>query len=359
MSSDLEHKKTDKRISILDGFRAIAIISVLLYHYFYRWNDTKYPYFGGDYFHYGFKGVSFFFIISGFVICYSLESTQSFVAFWKKRFIRLFPSMFIASILTFTFLLFFDYDNTFGDSNHFRNVLISFTFLPPNLFDWLFKVKNHFSYLNYSYWSLWPEIQFYFLASTIYFTDKINFKRNFLIVCFAIVLLYNGLILFNFNENLYFEKLTNLFNLVQFLAFFLSGALFYMVYKNKTNIFYICFLLPVFIIINFSMIKIDLIISTIMFLLFYGFIYAPERLRFLENRLIVKIGVSSYFLYLIHEYIGVVWIRNIVGYFYPNSFIAPILIMILMIALSIIYTQKIEIKIGKYLNNLLLKRKND
>ncbi|MBF4517577.1 acyltransferase [Flavobacterium sp. ANB] len=359
MSSDLELKKTDKRISVLDGFRAIAIISVLLYHYFYRWNDVEYPYFGGDYFHYGFKGVSFFFIISGFVICYSLESTQSFFAFWKKRFIRLFPSMFIASILTFTFLFFFDFDKTFGDSNHFRNVLISFTFLPPNLFDWLFRIKNHFSYLNYSYWSLWPEIQFYFLASAIYFTDKFNFKRNFLIVCFTIVLLYHGLLFLNFNENVYFEKLTNLFNLVQFLALFLCGALFYMLYKNKINIVYAVLLLPVFLILNFSHTRIDLIVTTITFLLFYGFIYNPEKLRFLENRFIVKIGVSSYFLYLIHEYIGVVWIRNIVGNFYPNSFIAPVLILIFMIVFSILYTQKIEFKIGKYLNNLLLKRKNE
>ncbi|WP_232067444.1 hypothetical protein, partial [Flavobacterium bizetiae] len=77
-----------------------------------------------------------------------------------------------------------------------------------------------------------------------------------------------------------------------------------------------------------------------------------------ENRLITKIGFSSYFLYLIHEYIGEVWIRNIVGFFYPKSFIAPIIIIIVMIAFSILYTQKVEIKIVKYLHKCLLRKNN-
>lgn len=351
-------KVQDSRISILDGFRAIAIISVLLYHYFYRWNDSIYPYFGGDYFHYGFKGVSFFFMISGFVICYSLQGTSNFITFWKKRFIRLFPSMLIASLITFVFLMLFDYSKIFADSTHFRNLLTSITFLPPNLFDFIFATKNHFSYLNYSYWSLWPEIQFYLLASTIYFVDKLNFKRNFIIICFALLLIYNLFLFFGNVENKYFIKITNLFNLLKHLCFFLSGALFYMLYKEKKNRKHIVFLILAFVIINFKLILIDLVTSIMMYVLFFCFIYFPDFLRFLENKAFVKIGVSSYFLYLIHEYIGVVLIKNNVSLFYPASFIAPVLVMIFIIILSIAYTQKIELKLGKYFNELLLKKKN-
>lgn len=355
---NLKKIETKNRISILDGFRTIAIMSVVLYHYFYRWNDSKHPYFGGSYFHYGFKGVPFFFIISGFVICYSLENTDNFVSFWKKRFIRLFPAILIASILTYSFLLIFDHHTTFSD-NYFRNLIISITFLPPNFYNLVSGIPNYFSYINNDYWSLWPEIQFYFLTSTIYFIDKSNFKRNFIAVCFVFLLFYNVLLFLNFDKIIFFEKLTNLFNLIKHLSFFLSGALFYMLYKNTGNILYFFFLGLNFLFINYTFLLPEFVASFIMFLMFICFIYYPKYLQFLENDLFVKIGISSYFLYLIHEYIGVIWIQNTVGSFYPYSFISPVLIIIVMIMCSILYTQKIEIRIGKYLNKLLLKRKNE
>lgn len=350
--------KSKSRISILDGFRTIAILAVILYHYFYRWNDSKYPYFGGNYFHYGFKGVPFFFMISGFVICYSLEGTDSFVSFWKKRFIRLFPSIVIASLLTYTFLLIFDYNIIFTD-NHFRNVITSITFLPPAFYNLISGIPNHFSYINYDYWSLWPEVQFYFLASIIYFLDKYNFKRNFIVVCFILLLVYNVLLFLNFDHIVFFEKLTNLFNLIKHLSFFLSGALFYMLYKNKLNRLYIVFLSLSFILINIAFSLPEFIGSIFMFILFFCFVYYPKFLQFLENVFFVKIGVASYFLYLIHEYIGIVSIKNIVPFFYPYSFIAPVLMIIIMVILSILYTKKIEAKISKYLYNRLFKKNNE
>lgn len=354
---NIKHIHSNSRIAILDGFRTIAIISVILYHYFFRWNDAKYPYFGGEYFHYGFKGVPFFFMISGFVICYTLESTANFTTFWKKRFIRLFPSIVVASVFTYCFLLIFDHYKIFPD-NHFRNLIISITFLPPNFYNLFSEIPSYFSYINADYWSLWPEIQFYFLASTIYFASKNNFKRNFIIGCFTILVLYNIMIFIGFDQIKIFEKLTNLFNLVKHLAFFLSGALFYMLHKNKENLVYVFLLLCSFILINYPFIVSEFVASIIMFLLFFCFIHQPKFLKFLENKFITKIGFSSYFLYLIHEYIGEVWIRNIVGFFYPNSFIAPIIIIIVMIAFSILYTQKVEIKIGKYLYKCLLRKNN-
>jgi peptidoglycan/LPS O-acetylase OafA/YrhL len=348
--------KNQNRIPIVDGFRSLAIISVILYHYFYRWNDSVYPYFGSDLFHQGFKGVSFFFIISGFVIFYTLENTTNFVLFWKKRFVRLFPSMLIASILTFVFLRLFDFKNIFEDSNHFRNLIISFTFLPPNLFDWVLGTKNNFSYLNFSYWSLWPEIQFYVLSSVIFFLNKDNFRRNFIIFCFTMLFFYDLIFFLNLNQIKFIERFLNLFNLIIYLIFFLSGGLFYIIYSNKKSAkLYIGLLFILFIMLNFSMIKINLISSSIMFLLFFCFIYYPRVLRFLESNIFINIGTSSYFLYLIHEYIGVVWIRNIVPFFYPYSFIAPVLILLLIVGFSIFYSKQVESKIIFCLNKILFK----
>lgn len=75
-----------------------------------------------------------------------------------------------------------------------------------------------------------------------------------------------------------------------------------------------------------------------------------------ENRLLTTIGFSSYFLYLIHENIGVVWILKIVPFFRSNSFFAPVLIIIFMILSSILYTKTIEKKIIRYLNQILFKK---
>ena len=351
------YKVKSNRIAILDGFRTLAILSVLLYHFFYRWNDTTYPYLGGDYFHKGFNGVSFFFIISGFVICYSLENTSNFILFWKKRMIRLFPSMLIASIITFTFLIAFDLENIFPKSHNFRNFLISITFLPPNLFNWFSKIPNHFSYLNYSYWSLWPEIQFYFLVSIVYFFSKVNFIRNFLILSILLIVCYQLILFLNFEEIKYLQKSINLFNIVKYLPFFLSGVLFYAIYKKETpSYLYFILLLFSFLILNINFTKSNLIIYSSMFLLFLWFIYYPKILRILENKIITKIGVSSYFLYLIHEYIGIVIIKKFVNLFYPYSFIAPLLVIILMIVFSMYYTNNIESKISKYLKRIVFKQ---
>src|ERR1700761_9643123 len=96
------------RIASLDGFRFFAILSVVLYHYYSRWvpplNTSLYPYGNKySYFSFGYLGVEFFFVISGFVIAYTLSATNSLSEFWKKRMVRLFPAMFVCSLITLVF----------------------------------------------------------------------------------------------------------------------------------------------------------------------------------------------------------------------------------------------------------------
>ena len=93
------------RISILDGLRVFAILIVIISHYLH-----KYDLHGNQFLefvqNYGYFGVPFFFVISGFVILYSLETTNSYKDFLKKRYIRLAPGMLICSIITFSFFKF-------------------------------------------------------------------------------------------------------------------------------------------------------------------------------------------------------------------------------------------------------------
>src|SRR6478736_6931335 len=99
----------DKRLDILDGFRFVAIVSVLFFHFYSKWSFPvkEENYLPGenlyhtDFFNHGNLGVQFFFIISGFVIFYTLERSETLIAFLTKRFIKLFPTMLLCSIVTF------------------------------------------------------------------------------------------------------------------------------------------------------------------------------------------------------------------------------------------------------------------
>lgn len=340
------------RIAIIDGFRALAIISVILYHYFYKWNDDIYPYSGSALFHQGFRGVPFFFMISGFVICNTLENTSNFILFWKKRLTRLFPSLLIASIITFIVVLLFDSKSIFADSHHYRNLLVSISFLPPNLFNWITGTKEYYSYINSDYWSLWPEIQFYFFSSCLYFSNKIKFNARFVFISLALIFLFKIINFFKYDQIFILRKLLNLFNIFNYLPFFLSGALFYLLYAKKEFIREYLFLIVVsFVTLNSSFSIVDFIFNSIMYGLFLFFIFVPRYLQFFENKIIISIGVSSYFLYLIHDYVGTVWIKNIVMIFYPYSFVAPILVLIIMIICSIKYTKNVENNIIKFLKS--------
>lgn len=84
--------------------------------------------------------------------------------------IRLVPSIFIASLITFLFFNLFDKGNISPTSHSFNNFLVSISFINPTLLQYVF--KTDFNYINGSYWSLWPEIQFYFFAGILYFLNK-------------------------------------------------------------------------------------------------------------------------------------------------------------------------------------------
>ncbi len=85
-----EHYRAD-----IDGLRAIAVLLVVIFHYFHGALSG------------GYVGVDVFFVISGFVIARNtlLTGRMNFSAleFFKKRIIRLFPALLL--VLCFTFLL--------------------------------------------------------------------------------------------------------------------------------------------------------------------------------------------------------------------------------------------------------------
>jgi peptidoglycan/LPS O-acetylase OafA/YrhL len=359
--------KASDRIRILDGFRFLAITSVILYHYYSRWIASKngvsiYPYGARfDHFRYGYLGVEFFFIISGFVIAYTLQRTNNMPTFWKKRLIRLFPALVICSILTFIICRLFDSDNLFPGSHSAGNLAFSLTFLSPmaienDLCRWL---GIHANYINGSYWSLWPEIQFYVIAAFIYYLNPEKFFKRFaglaLILFVVNVFAQNAYDASNTNYFLsILFKLTTVFNLGLFIPWFLAGVLFQRLHSGHRErslaVMFgaiVCMLL--YSADNFAV----QIISLLMLLLFAAFVFSPGWLKVFGNKAFAHIGLISYSLYLIHENVGLVLIHRYAASFGECSFLFPLILTGALITFSSLLYFFVEQPIANYFKTKL------
>ena len=354
------------RIGTLDGFRAIAILSVIFFHFF-SLDGITYPYGKKyDFFFQGRYGVEFFFIISGFVIFYTLENTETIKVFFRKRLIRLYPSALVATTATFFFLLATDQDTLKG---LIIKYITSVSLVGPHILNLFSGKKDYFHYLDYSLWSLWPEIQFYAFASLFFYVNKKKFLRNFSLFSAILILAFwiNSNVLanniFHLNKHNYvlleLDVLINIFTLPAFIQYFVLGVLSYSLFKHRnenikpsreliiTTVIFIIFQL------YFAINLHARLTNAIMIMLFVALIYYPRILKIFDNKLLNKIGLSSYFLYLIHQVIGLVLIEKFGCYILPHTFIFPLILITCFISISILYTENIEKPIAR-----LFKRNN-
>ncbi|MFE2287548.1 acyltransferase family protein [Streptomyces sp. NPDC059443] len=96
------------RLLSLTGMRWAAALLVFCFHVtvetgFFgeaRDKETLARLFGG-----GASGVSFFFVLSGFVLTWSARSHDSKVAFWRRRFARIYPSHFVMFLAAVAYLM--------------------------------------------------------------------------------------------------------------------------------------------------------------------------------------------------------------------------------------------------------------
>jgi peptidoglycan/LPS O-acetylase OafA/YrhL len=356
----------NKRISILDGFRVIAILIVMLYHYYARFNPEKYSYSfpTATLFNFGRLGVEFFFIISGFVITLTLTRCSSFIEFIKKRFSRLIPGMLVCSIATFTVLRIIDVNFLFPESHSFFNWLISNSFISPKLVNLFF--SSNVDYVDGAYWSLWVEISFYIIVSVLYFWNKAKLLRNYSIVVFASLALYylfitsvgKALITKFVSEEVYLflHDLVVIFSFLRFSAWFLLGIILYRLYFTKSKK-YLYFFTRTFLIqlIMMGISAESILFAVSVYSLLLLFVFKPKYISFLGNPFFARLGLVSYSIYLIHQHVGVVLISLFSPYFSTfNCFIG--LLCILLSSLFALYSyQYLEQPLSKALKKLLFK----
>ncbi|MBW8191633.1 acyltransferase [Neiella marina] len=195
----------------LDGLRGVAAFAVVLFHYFYRYDQIyghQFEVFG--LFRYGYYGVHLFFIISGFVIYWTVQRSEKPLDFVWSRLSRLYPVYWAGLIITFFAICLFT--------------------LPGRESDWLTFFANFmmfhehfgFSHVDGVYWTLSLELIFYCWFLIIFSTGQLKHVDKIFIVW---VLVATGLKLF-YPDSMLFQKLEKLL-VVNYIPFFALGIVFY------------------------------------------------------------------------------------------------------------------------------------
>jgi peptidoglycan/LPS O-acetylase OafA/YrhL len=316
----------EERYREIDLFRAIAILMVIGFHYLSRWTPPQfdvnlYPY--GDFFaenvvfRHGHLGVDFFFIISGFVIALTLESCHNFADFLRRRAARLLPAMIICSLLTLIIVSLFVPVSKFQEEAQVWNLLPSWTFTSPYIWSKVLPVTSH---VDGAYWSLVIEVKFYVWAACIYFLNKVKFSRNMFLFCAAASVAYV------IGQTFRIKPLQQLEFYVLFGRYamlFSAGIFFYQIHKCPTDFgklspFLIaCFALELGLTALVPQQQTPFaVVATFKFAFFLAFYAVSIGMLAPKNAIvdfIIRIGLASYPLYLLHQNIGVGLISRSIG----------------------------------------------
>lgn len=161
-------KETGKEIAIIDSLRAFAALSVCLFHFVCTTTGYIQNRWLLNLFSSGKFGVQLFFVISGFVIPWSMYRggyrLKNFFTFFFKRLARLEPP-YVFSVLLAVFILYLRnrYYSSMGQQEHFvdlKQLALHFFYLIP--------FADGYKWFNQVYWTLAVEFQYYFFMALIF-----------------------------------------------------------------------------------------------------------------------------------------------------------------------------------------------
>ena len=173
-----------------------------------------------------------------------------------------------------------------------------------------------------------------------------------------------------FFSELFIIKVINFFLFLNWSSYFIAGIIFYQIFKNGLKPKYllllaICVFLSLFNAVekivhleekyntHFSPYVICTVIGMFYLLML---LVSNDKLTSINSPKLLKLGVITYPLYLIHQKIGFVIINNL-GIHY-NKYVVVFSILILMIVLFYLISEKFEPKVSKLLKIRLEKINN-
>ncbi|GHF64267.1 acyltransferase [Streptomyces mashuensis] len=335
------------RLYALDGFRLVAALLVVFYHYLALkggWGHSPKTIFPTlhKYAQYGWVGVEIFFLISGFVICMSTWG-RTLGDFVISRASRLYPGYWAAVLITAGVIITWPQVRQVHDLDV---VLTNLTMLQQGLGVWD---------VDGVYWTLFTELKFYLLFAVVV-AMGVTYRRC---VLFCGVWTVAAVIAPSVNN-----KLLTTWAMPLFAPYFVAGIAFYLMYRYRPTavlwgIVGISFLLA-----DHHMIKrvkdnVD-----------PGAPYWPARLMVLvafvimammangwfnriQWRWLTTAGALTYPLYLLHQYIGLTII-----YALRDRVPAPLLVaglVVVMLGAAWLMQRYIEVPLGKKLRTALKK----
>ena len=290
-----ETPRSTGRFAELDVFRGIAALTVVLYHYLFRFDQLyELETLSVEHLWLGRYGVHFFFLISGFVICWSLSNAHGLGTFLVSRVSRIYPAYWVAIIATFTLVAIAGLPG--------REVGIG-----PFLFN--FTMLQDFFYVprvDSAYWTLTAELTFYFWIVLAYLAGQLHRAE----LVFLPLMLLGALIHLELVE---IPSRVALVLLAKHANLFGAGIVFFRLHESgggraatRTALWY----LPLSAAVNFAVYPpIDALFVSSFYLVFL--LAVRGRLRWICRRPLLWLGAISYSLYLLHQNIGYVIIRAV------------------------------------------------
>lgn len=333
-----EEKKL--RFSILDPLRLLAALAVVFYHYSIYIEDLS-PFFSSV-FKFGYLGVNFFFILSGFVIMASAQNRTAF-EFAFARAIRIYPAFIIC--LGFTVLISYCLDSS---PLRWEDIFWNATILNDYV-----GVAN----IDGVYWTLQAELKFYGCVFLLLLSGAFIYWRYWLCIWLLMAIVY-----YFYQQPFFMGWFIN----PSYSFYFIGGVCAYLLHKHPRDIYvYALWLISmVFAFLTAQqqasdfMTKVEgdaRLIAGIVVCCFYVFFILLARgfFNIAKSSFWVVLGAISYPLYLIHNRAGKTIIISYLDQINPYLLIGNVIVFLLAISLLIYW---IERPIQRMLTSLISRR---
>lgn len=324
----MENESPKTRFAILDIMRMVAALAVFFYHFsIYSGNPASAF---QNFSKFGYLGVNFFFLLSGFVIMSSAENTKP-TKFAVARAIRLYPAFLMCLLFTVSVLVFLG-----GIKYSVAEIAANATILNDYL-----DIRN----IDGVYWTLQAELKFYLCVFILLLTGLFKYWRVWLSVWLLLAVLY-----FFWSQPFFlgwFISPAYSFN-------FIGGISAYLLYRNcNSRLVQLFFILSLVFgaaaaarqangfIPNLG--AEDQAIASLMSVTFYIFFFLVARgwFEIPKTEAIMVIGALSYPFYLIHNEAGKQIYKSIMSHLPYWGGIALVLTILICVSLMVVYLEKI------------------
>lgn len=245
-------ENTNSRLNNFDLIRLFAAFQVMFKHTFFHLEIKSQilDFFWYNFFQY-FSGVPIFFTVSGFLVYRSfVNSNYSFKTYFLSRFLRIYPALWIATVVTLIVLFLQHSDKVvflIGQLNFYLWIIgqcTVFQFYTPEILRfWGCHTPNG------SLWTIPVEVQFYVILPFIVLAISI-FKRVFIKLSFILILLLFAALLNTFASTLNSDLLiVKLFSstIIPYAYYFILGILVQVYFDKLSYVFTGKFLIWVFV----------------------------------------------------------------------------------------------------------------